>query len=1145
MLGIKVSMAAARSQKNQKKPESRTILGFLFNPDIGTTLRPLRESTRLFINLLAMVFATQGLFPRNHPALTGAGDAPRLSLQIVLTIAWRNLSFTKDKIPQIILFFAVIAILAFSTLAMISVLLSLFIGQAHAQTWESGCIGTGFFSTCDGGTSGGTGGTSDIANNWLGYLFKDAVMPGYVNSYGIEGNSNQILPQAFIIQHALQAALATYSGAIMVVAGLLLFYHLVAMIINTAHDGVVMGKNANQVWAPIRLVFAVGLLVPMGNGLNVGQHIVIKIAELGSNMASTVWSAFLTQLVTEAGDPVAAIAPYARKAVYDTMMTQACMATYNAYLNGATSPMDTSGGGVMGNTVPAVAPSPKAATPYIPAPINASLAYSGSAYAMATTQLVYDKGGSAGTGTTDVTPFEYPALCSPAPLNAPIYALSGNTLNTGYDFHNATDYEEPDLAPDSGIDPALFPPIIPQGRRPNDGSYIVHFDLPPDFGSLSETGICGQYSTPPPQPYDHNDPVATAVANMIDGDGSTPGNAAYAFEGMVSNVQGYVAQYLPYFLPSCIGGKKGTKTPIIVMDGLDQIVLDYQSTLQGMINNQQTAFVAALQQAASTSVKQGWVSAGAWFNTIARAQSILMDVARAIPGTKGPDFAAAYNSDDPIFADYVVPDLAEFAIWVRQASAIDPSTLNGSTYGNLSSQQTQMALATASFAQSNDKSAHLLDKVFQVIDYMFSRNNVWQRAQSGSEVFTLGVQFRGANPMAEIVAFGQSFINAAYDTYDQFIAWTFGGAALAAIGEAAGKNAEKFKQELRESPQFAAFKIPDAILDLVFGTFGKFSGEAAAAIGAMFGLVVITFFAAGFMLVFMFPLIPFFRFFFGIVAWLMALMEAVIAVPLLALAHLTPEGDGLPGQAARQGYMYIFGLFVRPVLMVFGLMAGLLIFYIATSYMNMFFTVAIASTGGISNHHTTEARLVFSIMYVVVLYVMANTCFKMIDYLPDHALQWMGSSGLQYATDSYERIEQVGALAVATKSDEFIDGGGKAARGIGRGLGAAAGTNAASGGILTGLAAAGIAAPGAFGTNASGLIDDGIAAVQSQKSAAFRNKANEAGEEVFHTLGSELSNLVNNPTAIFSGNAPAEGKPSGGETGGNQGNGSKLGPSGT
>ncbi len=64
----------------------------------------------------------------------------------------------------------------------------------------------------------------------------------------------------------MQTALGFYSDAMLMFAAIILFYHLATMIVNTAHHGVVMGKQANQIWAPIRLVVAIGLLVPMGSG---------------------------------------------------------------------------------------------------------------------------------------------------------------------------------------------------------------------------------------------------------------------------------------------------------------------------------------------------------------------------------------------------------------------------------------------------------------------------------------------------------------------------------------------------------------------------------------------------------------------------------------------------------------------------------------------------------------------------------------------------------------------------------------------------------------------------------------------------------------------------------------------------------------
>ena len=75
-------------------------------------------------------------------------------------------------------------------------------------------------------------------------------------------------------------------------------------------------------------------LVPIANGLNAGQYIVIAVAEWGSNMASQVWTVFVNSLANENYTGIGGSAPYARKTVYDTVMMEACAAIYNANMTG-------------------------------------------------------------------------------------------------------------------------------------------------------------------------------------------------------------------------------------------------------------------------------------------------------------------------------------------------------------------------------------------------------------------------------------------------------------------------------------------------------------------------------------------------------------------------------------------------------------------------------------------------------------------------------------------------------------------------------------------------------------------------------------------------------------------------------------------
>ncbi|MBV8548382.1 MAG: hypothetical protein JO126_02865, partial [Alphaproteobacteria bacterium] len=67
----------------------RSTMGMLLNLDIAASINPLRDTVRMFVNLLAMIFAASGMFPRNHPAFTQ--DSVHLGLGEVMSRAWSSL----------------------------------------------------------------------------------------------------------------------------------------------------------------------------------------------------------------------------------------------------------------------------------------------------------------------------------------------------------------------------------------------------------------------------------------------------------------------------------------------------------------------------------------------------------------------------------------------------------------------------------------------------------------------------------------------------------------------------------------------------------------------------------------------------------------------------------------------------------------------------------------------------------------------------------------------------------------------------------------------------------------------------------------------------------------------------------------------
>lgn len=121
---------------------------------------------------------------------------------------------------------------------------------------------------------------SDWALNWLNAVFQGgSAIQG--SAYGGERFAS--------LTTALREVLGVYSMGMLVLAGFLLLYHMISIVAETAHTGVVMGKRANRLWAPLRLVLAIGLLVPVGSGLNSGQYLIIKLAAAGSSLASNAW----------------------------------------------------------------------------------------------------------------------------------------------------------------------------------------------------------------------------------------------------------------------------------------------------------------------------------------------------------------------------------------------------------------------------------------------------------------------------------------------------------------------------------------------------------------------------------------------------------------------------------------------------------------------------------------------------------------------------------------------------------------------------------------------------------------------------------------------------------------------------------------
>lgn len=192
----------------------------------------------------------------------------------------------------------------------------------------------------------------------------------------------------------------------------------------------------------------------------------------------------------------------------------------------------------------------------------------------------------------------------------------------------------------------------------------------------------------------------------------------------------------------------------------------------------------------------------------------------------------------------------------------------------------------------------------------------------------------------------------------------------------------------------------------------SFLGIAAGAASNMLLAVASITITMGFLLFYVVPFMPFLYFFFAVGGWIKGLFEAMVGVPLWALAHLKIDGEGLPGDAALDGYYLILEIFLRPILIVFGLLASAVIFGAMVKVLNEIFSLVVANLSGHDETFTQLCgrlgggggggtavevfrgpidELFFTIIYAIIVYMIGMSCFKLIDLVPNNLMRYMGA----------------------------------------------------------------------------------------------------------------------------------------------------------
>ncbi len=943
--------------------------------------------------LMAQIYAMAGLLPPNHPYLNPENKG-RYGVRHVIAEAANNLQLNKHNLDKIFIFFALLVgavILIMQFVIMIGVFL---INTAWAIPIAD------LFDTLNPQT--------DIAYNLLTLVFGVPDIYCSSSSPGVCSDSNALVP--FPIHNGLHDLFQFYSFGLLLIGVLILLYFIIVIIAETAVTGSPFGRRFQNVWVPVRIVVALGLLVPINYGLNSGQYLTLYTAKLGSSLATSGWLRYNNTIENHSlfggggnganpmGEKETLIAlpkrPDAGSIVQAMSLIHTCAYSYWA----------TAG--------------------ELPENANGARPFTAGHYHYTTgTQPV------AGNDPIKIRPWFVKTSPNtfPAPGPETRYEVRNNTtIQEALDFYG-------------------------------NGNIIIRFGEHKTSGNPhSETGevkpYCGDITIPVVSVLGRNVPVGspgssaamiildayfTMVRNMWfrGAAGAEPlSRAAVLFyENSTSQQNRTVRTCDPaeacggLGLPSCTAllftaerecthltpSKEWSET---IKDQIQSLIIDVAllDAWTFYLNNSDI-------EIENTILNRGWAGAGMWFNRLAHLNGTFQDSITALPHMS------------------LYPSVMEY---VRDTQQAENAGVTGTElFKPYLSRERQIP-----FGPGDKNTAIALHKTYELWNEDGGASGdpekeVMYNAFMDAMNMVLGTDglfdIRGANvhlnPLVQLIMIGKGMVESTIRNLGVAAGTSFMGG----IANAAGSGANNF-----------------------------FAGVSSMMTSTAFlGLT------AGLVLFYVLPFLPFVYFFFAVGSWVKSIFEAMVGVPLWALAHIRLDGEGLPGESASNGYFLLLEIAVRPILTVFGLVAALLIFTAQVRVLHFIWDLVVENSAGFSDTSlvtlnaayfdpaSTNPRdavkrgiidqFFFTVIYTIIVYMLATASFKLIDSIPDNILRWGGIGVSAFGDtnqDALDGLQRYVAMGGMIQGQQITGGAMQAFSGTGRGLGQMAGLGGKLGG---------------------------------------------------------------------------------------------------
>lgn len=494
-----------------------------------------------------------------------------------------------------------------------------------------------------------------------------------------------------------------------------------------------------------------------------------------------------------------------------------------------------------------------------------------------------------------------------------------------------------------------------------DGSQAQTWSYSLSAGNETGTPVCGSLT------IQNTDSSAQSIA------GVTVDKAALLNNAVTSVLTGDIRSQVQQVAQNYFSTRKASALEPL-MGVLTSATSDYTQKLTQIATDTASSLRSAMQDATqarngsvglSTGQTQlsalGWSSAGAYYLEFARLNGVTLSLVNSTPQINLPSYQGLGQSLSLDLAPFVQSSqsfLTRLQSYVTTTDGLNPPGGNAELFSG-----------AVPGEDGNDLLERLYNKIGisswmlkKITNYMLPSATMW------------------TDPFGGLMALGNFLINIALIT--------LGGAALLASGT--GSTALTAWQVLTlQWGGAAATVVAHSVVNFLATPI--FLGAASMLI-------------PGLTIAFVLPMIPFAVWFAGVMGWLILVCEAVVAVPLWMLAHMTFQGEGLHGRGI-EGYSLLFNILFRPVLMLLGLFFGYFIFSSGSWLIRQGFGIAAGfalHNGGIL---TNWLGLVVMVSIFVMMHVaLAIMSFRMISLLPHHLPKLIGfGSANRVDMDQYSR----------------------------------------------------------------------------------------------------------------------------------------------